>query len=380
MPSLVGLDLNAATPTGAHYGVNADASTPIGLIALSRLARTKDASTLERMASSPFGVALLTALRSLTLRVALAAGFDRGLSDANVIALFNLPGSSTKYQSQYGDFGSLQSRLAWLQYKRLVTALLEALTTARQGQVGYGPGQLMLTSFPATPLDAAGQTAIATLATAVEQSMLTRLRSGDAGGAGASSSSSSSSSRRTTPPPLPQPPAPPRLSSPPPPQAPAAFAIDPTQSLSTNLARLVASRARRQLSPPEAAALAAALDDGLSVFQAGDAAARQQLLATNVLVALTNPSAAWLWAATAEAVEHPTSSIATLAAAVVDYCSNTAAMLFADAAADFTTEAVAGAARSPLKALHLEAGAGGAYHSLSNLDARSEHHRYARKG
>ena len=68
-----------------------------------------------------------------------------------------------------------------------------------------------------------------------------------------------------------------------------------------------------------------------------------------MLVALTNQSAAWLWAATVEAVEHPTSSIALLAAAIVDYCSNTAAMLFADAAADFTTEAVAGAARSPLK-------------------------------
>ena len=85
------------------------------------------------------------------------------------------------------------------------------------------------------------------------------------------------------------------------------------------------------------------------MFQAGDAAARQQLLATNVLVALTNQSAAWLWAATVEAVEHPTSSIALLAAAIVDYCSNTAAMLFADAAADFTTGAMAGAARSPLK-------------------------------
>ena len=119
--------------------------------------------------------------------------------------------------------------------------------------------------------------------------------------------------------------------------------------MSTNLARLVTSRARRELSPPEAAALAAALDDGLSVFQAGDAAARQQLLATNVLVALTNQSAAWLWAATVEAVEHPTSSIALLAAAIVDFCSNTAAMLFADAAADFTTGSVAGAARSPLK-------------------------------
>jgi len=350
MPSLAGLNPNTTTPTGAHYGVNADASTPIALIALSRLARTKDDSTLERMASSPFAIALLTALRTLTLRAALAAGFDQGLSDANITALFNLPGSSTKYQSQYGDFGSLQLRLPWPQYKRLVTALLEALTTARKSQVGYAPGQLMLTTSPTAPLDAAGQTAIAALVTVVEQSMLTRLRSGDAAGA-SSSSSSSSSSRRTTPPPLPQPPALPQLPPPPPlpPQAPAAFAVDPTQPLSTNLARLVTSRARRELSPPEAAALAAALDDGLSVFQAGDAAARQQLLAANVLTALTNQSGAWLWAATTEAVEHPTSSIATLAAAIVDYCSNTAAMLFADAAADFTTGAVAGAARSPLK-------------------------------
>ena len=298
MPSLAGLNPNTTTPTGAHYGVNADASTPIALIALSRLARTKDDSTLERMASSPFAIALLTALRTLTLRAALAAGFDQGLSDANITALFNLPGSSTKYQSQYGDFGSLQLRLPWPQYKRLVTALLEALTTARKSQVGYAPGQLMLTTSPTAPLDAAGQTAIAALVTVVEQSMLTRLRSGDAAGA-SSSSSSSSSSRRTTPPPLPQPPALPQLPPPPPlpPQAPAAFAVDPTQPLSTNLARLVMSRARRELSPPEAAALAAALDDGPSVFQAGDGAARQQLLATNVLAALTNQSAALLWAA-----------------------------------------------------------------------------------
>ena len=112
--------------------------------------------------------------------------------------------------------------------------------------------------------------------------------------------------------------------------------------------------------------LTSAFDDGLSVFQAGDAAARQQLLAANVLVALTNQSGAWLWAATVEAVEHPTSSIALLAAAIVDFCSNTAAMLFADAAADFTTEAVAGAARPPsqVRLYSCTGGAGSAYHSL----------------
>jgi len=346
MPSLADLNPNAATPTGAHYGVNADASTPIALIALSRLARAKEASTVERVAGSPFGVALLTALRSLVLRAALAAGLDQGLSDANVVSLFNMHGSSTKYQSQYGDFGSLQSRLPWPTYKRLVAALLEALTTARQGQVGYIPAMMLLASTPTTPLDAAGQAAIAALVVAVEQSMVTRLRAG-AGGASSSSSSSSSSSRRTTPPPLPLPPAPPPNQPPPPP---AAFAINPTQTLTTNLTLLVASRARRQLSASETATLTSAFEEGLSVFQAGGTAARQQLLGSNVLAALTSQSGAWLWAATVEAVEHPTSSIALLAAAIVDYCSNTAAMLFADAAADFATGAVATATKPSLKA------------------------------
>ena len=180
MPSLSGLNLNSALPVGAHYGVNSDAATSIGLIALSRLTRTKDTSLLTQMAKSSLGVALLTALRSLVLRVALATpGFDTNLSDANMISLFNLQGSSSKYESQYGNFGSLQSRLPWPTYKRLVAALLEALTTARMSQVGHVPGQLLLMATPTTPLDAAGQAAVDALAAAVEQSMLTRL-TGDA--------------------------------------------------------------------------------------------------------------------------------------------------------------------------------------------------------
>ena len=248
--------------------------------------------------------------------------------------------------------------MPWPQYKRLVVALLEALTTARQRELGHVPGQLMLAS---APLDNAGQATLAALVTAVEQSMLGRLRSGD--GAGASSSSSSSSSRRTTPPPLPQPPLPPQAQTP-------MFVIDATQSLATNLTRMVASRARRQLSASEVAGLTAAFDDGLSVFQAGGAAARQQLLAANVLIALTNQSGAWLWAATVEAVEHPTSSTALLAAAIVDFCSNTAAMLFADAAADFTTGVMAGAARSALK-LRYAGGTGATSKGLYAPDVRS---------
>ena len=60
-------DLNIlhVSSTGAHSGVSSDASTPIGLIALSRLARSKDEITARRMSNFPIGVATLTALRSL---------------------------------------------------------------------------------------------------------------------------------------------------------------------------------------------------------------------------------------------------------------------------------------------------------------------------
>ena len=327
----------APAATGAHYGVNSDASTPIALIALSRLLRAKE-DTLERVSASPLAIATLTALRSLTLRVALAAGFDQGLSDANITALFNLPGSSTKYQSQYGDFGSLQSRLPWPQYKRLVTALLEALTTARKSQVGYVAGQMMLTTSPTAPLDAAGQTAIVTLVTAVEQSMLTRLRSGEAPAASSASSSSSSSSRRTTPPPQPQPRAPsaPPPQPPPLPPVPPQFAIDATQSLQTNLQRMVEVKLRRSLNAGDADTLAAAFNEGLSVFQSGGHILPNQLLSVSVLAALATPPGAWLWASVLEAIEQPTSNVATLSAAILDICSSAAAMLFVETAVTFT--------------------------------------------
>ena len=60
-----------------------------------------------------------------------------------------------------------------------------------------------------------------------------------------------------------------------------------------------------------------------------------------MLMALANQSGAWLWASALEAIERPAASIAGLANAIVEGCSTTAAMLFADAAADFATEAPA---------------------------------------
>ena len=174
MPSLSALSIHVAA-TGAHYGVNSDASAPVALIALSRLMRVKDAGILERVAASPMAAAVLAALRASVLRVAASApGVGPGLSESNVATLFNLPGSATRYLSQYGGaFGALQSRLPWPRFKQVVAALLDALTVARQGPVGLAVGQLLLASTSSSaPLDAgAAQRAIAALIAAVEPAM-----------------------------------------------------------------------------------------------------------------------------------------------------------------------------------------------------------------
>jgi hypothetical protein len=114
-----------------------------------------------------------------------------------------------------------------------------------------------------------------------------------------------------------------------------AVGIDPAASLLANLLRIVESRARRPLSEAEGDAIITALDEGLSILQSGGAGARMQLLTSNVLLVLPNQGAAWLWASTIEAADRPASSAVMIAAAIVESCSTTAAMLFADAAADF---------------------------------------------
>ena len=70
------------------------------------------------------------------------------------------------------------------------------------------------------------------------------------------------------------------------------------------------------------------------MLQSGGAAARQQLLATNVLLALASQGASWLWSAALESIEEQgqSPSVATVAAAIMESCNGVAAMLFASAA------------------------------------------------
>ena len=74
-----------------------------------------------------------------------------------------------------------------------------------------------------------------------------------------------------------------------------------------------------------------ALEEALSVLQAGGAEARRQLLDADALHALATPSAAFLWATSLEATEDTVSSVSTMATAIVKSCSDIAAVLFESA-------------------------------------------------
>ena len=82
----------------------------------------------------------------------------------------------------------------------------------------------------------------------------------------------------------------------------------------------------------ESAALRQALDEGLSVLQAGGSDARQQLLAADATVALASPGAAQLWACCLEACEEgEVASVEALATAITSGCAAVAGLLFANA-------------------------------------------------
>ena len=316
----------SSSSCGGHYGVSSDSALALRLVALSRLMRTRDDPILEQAAATPMGVATLAVLRSATQRIAVSVGgADPSLNEQSMITLFNLSASTIAVQRLYDSATlSLPSKLPWPNAKALVTALLHSLAGARTADTGYRVGERLL-QLPGRPMDAAAHADLTALTSLIECEMRTRLTEGG-------SAASSSASARSTPPPLPAPIAP---IAPPiiplPPTAVEPFAIDATLSLSLNARRLITASLRRPLQPDEAIAMDEALDEALSVLQAGDAAARRQLLDTNALAALTTPSAGFLWASCVEATEGAVASVAALAAAVVKMCSEIAAVLFASA-------------------------------------------------
>ena len=300
-----------------HYGLASDSSVSVRLVVLSRLVKVRDEQLLVPAAAGPIGIALLAALREAVRRVAIAVGGAAPtLHEQSVATFFSLSASTVATRRLYDGGLSLPTALPWGRAKALLAALLESLGRVQTTSDGTTVATLLL-QLPSPPLDAAAQAAVSTLVSAVEAETMRRL-------SGEGASSSGASGRSTPPPPQPAPVELPVVLATP-------FAVDASASLGTNVQRLISSSLNRQLDATEAAAIDAAIEEALSLLQAGGADQRRALVATNVLVALTSAPAAQLWACAVDAAENAATSTDAFASAMIDGCSAVAAVLFTTA-------------------------------------------------
>lgn len=277
----------APTVPRAHWGLASDSSERLNFVALSRLTRSGDKPFLAQAAGSPIGVAVMDALRDLVLRVAVTVGgADHSLNATSVATLLNLSGSSFDRASRYDSSSlTLPGKLPFRNAKALIRSLLDALTASLITTDGSTVSRLLLRIPPAT-LDDDTRTAIARLMKAVEVDVITRLQS-----RGEASSSSSSSIQPQ--PALPQP-------ALPQPQG----AIDATASLISNMRRIVEARLHRPMTQVEIDTLEVGLLEALGVLDADNEETRRARLQANMLVALSVPAAAQLWAIVLDAVSE----------------------------------------------------------------------------
>ena len=308
-----------STLTGLHSVARlaSDSSVSVRLVVLSRLVKVRDEQLLVPAAAGPIGIALLAALREAVRRVAIAVGGAAPtLHEQSVATFFSLSASTVATRRLYDGGLSLPTALPWGRAKALLAALLESLGRVQTTSDGTTVATLLL-QLPSPPLDAVAQAAVSTLVSAVEAETMRRL-------SGEGASSSGASGRSTPPPPQPAPVELPVVLATP-------FAVDASASLGTNVQRLISSSLNRQLDATEAAAIDAAIEEALSLLQAGGADQRRALVATNVLVALTSAPAAQLWACAVDASENAATSVDAFATAMIDGCSAVAAVLFTTA-------------------------------------------------
>ena len=325
----------ASTASTGHFGERADsAQMAVRLIALSRVLLTKDAAVLSTVAVSVHGTDLLNQLLAATLRLAIAAGGETipTLSITNITTLFNITGSTLMRRSTFEGLFGLPDKISWVDARAVYTALLDALAFVRATPEGVAIESLLMAN--ATTSNTSPAAVITAFVAAMEAHAIHRLNNGPRMGVESDWSGASSASKQTTP----SAPSPVPLPTPPLPSPPrAVFVIEPTQSLASNLMLLVEYHLGRSptaspMGPPERSTITAAFNEGLSVLMPTDAVARrQELLASNVLIALTNFGMAWLWASVVDLTSDRVSSADALASSIINSCSATAAALFAEA-------------------------------------------------
>ena len=162
----------------SHDGLSSDSAEPVRLVALSRLLATREDLVLGAALQTPTGQAVAAAVQALVLRVAAASGVAAAALDAgNVQSLFNLSASHVAQQRLYDGGLMLPSRLPHANAKRLLAALLDALTAERATVVGHRVAQRLL-QVPAPAYDAEAAAEVAALMAAVEQAGRLRWRPG----------------------------------------------------------------------------------------------------------------------------------------------------------------------------------------------------------
>ena len=315
--------------SASHFGLSSDSSAAVRLVALSRLLQVRDESILTSAAATPIGTALLNAIHSALLRIAVKGGATAALSEASVATFWNLSASTIANRHLYDGGLSLPTALPWRRAKALLAVLLESVGGARTTSDGARLASKLM-QVPSPPLDETADVLIAATMAIVESAMAARLDEGSAApssSAGSEPTASDAASGSSTPPPLPPLPPLPSL----PPQAPPPFEIDATTSLAINIQRLVVAARRRPLDEAEGAAVKRGLDDALAVLQAGGTSQRRALLDDNVTVTMATTSGAMLWACAVDAAETPLHSTEAFATTIVERCSAMAAVLFAAA-------------------------------------------------
>ena len=297
-----------------HGGLPTDSSSPVRLVVLSRALHSKDEATLQTAARTPFGAALLLALEKTAAEAAAAAGTPLKATLAR--AFFSLSASSVASQRLYGSSGLvLPSKLPWARARELLGALLAAVTAAAAG--GHPLANRASQAAAVSPQDEA---AIRSFATDVQARTTSQLGVPAAASAGPlrgpeSATASARSSPSTVPPPLPP------------------LAVVATDSLATNLRRAVEARLEKHLSVAQVAALDRALDEALSLLQAGGNEARAALLASPAAAGLAVPAGAQLWATALEGISQSNATTATaLIQSIVETTVVVTSALFASAA------------------------------------------------
>lgn len=298
-----------AAPRGAG-GLPVDSASSVRLVVISRLTTARDLPILEPMAATVVGQALITGLNGVVLRAAVSTGLASPQLDAgNVLTLFNLSGSHVHSQRLYDGGLTLPSRLPHAAARRLLAALLDAVTAARSTVGGSSVAQLLLL-VPPRAYDVQAAAALAELLAGVEADLLARL-----GGSGGSSSSNGSdggsnggggSSE-----------APPAVAAVEVPEA-----VAPNSSLLHNVRQVLEASLTRGLTAEEAAEMADALEEAVALL---GSMPPQPLLASPMGSVLMVREGSMLWALVVEVVASRTlGSMAAFHSAVTGMASEVA--------------------------------------------------------